>query len=76
MANPHRRKWRFQFSLRTFLLSCLLVGGPVAWLSHAYHEYQAEQRLIQAMAARTPPGTVMTVEIDGETISSLESLLM
>ena len=71
MAKSTQRRWRPQFSLRAFLVFCLLVGGHVAWLSHTYHEYQAEQRLIQALAKRTQPGTVMTVAIDGETVSSV-----
>ena len=76
MNKTRKRNWRPQFSLRTLCLFCLLVGGPVAWLSHSYHEYLAEQRFIDTFATRTPPGSVVTVTTNGETTSIVGRSLM
>ncbi len=76
MTKTRSRKWRLQFSLRAFLALCLCVGGPVAWLSNSYHEYQVEQDLLVAAATKLPPGSAMTVATNGETVSMAGNLFM
>ena len=76
MAKSLRWRLRPRFSLKTFLLVCLVTGGLVGWLSHNYREYQTEQRLIQHLAKRTQPGTMMMVSVDGKTVSLVGGRMM
>lgn len=69
MSQPPKRLWRPRFSLKTFLLFCLLSGGGVAWVSHSYREYVTEQKLIETFAKRLPPGSLITVDTNGHTTS-------
>ena len=77
MPQPSKRRcWLPQFTLKTFLLFYLLVGGGVAWVSHSYSEYLAEQRLIEALTKRMSPGSLMTVATNGETTCLVGSYFM
>lgn len=67
MSQSSKRRWLPRFSLKMFLLFNLLGGGGVAWVSHSYGEYLAEQRLIEDLTKRVRPQSSMTVATNGET---------
>ena len=47
MAQVTKRRWIPRYSLKTFLLFCVVVGSGTVWVAHSYHEYLSEQKLIR-----------------------------
>lgn len=66
MSQSKRRRL-LRFSLRTFLLFCLVCGIGVGWVSNNYHEYLAEQRLIEDLSMRRAQRSVVAVATNGKT---------
>jgi len=54
----------------------LIAGGLIAWLSHNYREYQAEQRLIAEITKSVPQGGVVSLTTNGEYTSLAGSIFM
>jgi hypothetical protein len=49
-SDPPKRKRRwFQFSLRTLLISVLIVAIPCAWLGHKFDEKRKERRAVETI---------------------------
>ena len=67
MSHTYKIRWLPRYSLKTFLLFYLLMGSGVAWIAGSYSEYLAEQRLLEALAERMPPGSMMRVNTNGDT---------
>ena len=53
MSKSSKRRWRPRYSLKTYLLVCVLVGSGVVWVSHSCHEYLIEQSLIETLVQNT-----------------------
>ncbi len=67
MPRLSNRRWRPRFGLKTFLMFYLLGGAGVAWVSHSYSEYRAEQQLIRKLAERLSSSNLLTVATNGKT---------
>lgn len=62
------KRWRPRFSLRTFLIAWMVIGGSVAWLSIAWHDYRLEQNVISELKSRRTPNELIEVtKADGST---------
>jgi hypothetical protein len=58
--NP-KQPWKPRFSLKTFLLACLVSAVAVAWVSQSYKEYLAEQQLIEVLTQGLSSSSVLTI---------------
>ncbi len=67
MVREAKRRWRLQYSLRTFMLASVVVGGGVGWIAHHYRQYSAEQRVITTVMKRLPASDLWPASADGET---------
>ncbi|MGI9472669.1 MAG: hypothetical protein ACR2NZ_14105 [Rubripirellula sp.] len=67
MSQRTKRSWKPRFSLKVFLLACLMIAVAVAWISQSYREYVAEQRLIDVLTRGRAANSMMTVATNGET---------
>ena len=67
---------RFRFSLKTLLLFYVLGGCGIAWLSHSYSEYLAEQKAIDSLSTKTAQKMVMTVTGNGKVTSRTGFLML
>jgi hypothetical protein len=65
MPQRSKRAWRPQVSLKTFLLCCLLGGCLAGWVSQSFHTFLGEQKIIESLTKRMPPGSLFTVAING-----------
>ena len=65
MAKTRRRSWKLRFSLKAFLLVCLVSGVGVGWISQNYREYLVEQQLIESLTAEVAPGSLVSVATNG-----------
>lgn len=72
----HNRRWRLRFSLRTLFLFSLLLSGLIAWLSHNYRQYAAEQRLIESITSSMPKGSVVSRTTNGDFETLIGSAFM
>ena len=65
-----------RFSLRTFLLICLVATGGVAWFSHNYRAYVAEQKVIEKLTKSGIPGGYVSVSTNGQPTTLAGSLFL
>ncbi len=64
-----KRPWRLRFSLKAFLLVCLVSAFAVAWVGESYNDYVAEQKLIKDLTTSVTSSSLLTIATNGNSSS-------
>lgn len=75
MVRLPRPRLKLRFSLKAFLVVCLVSGIAVGWISRTLREYQEEQHLIDRITQSRPPSTVLSIATNGN-FQSFGQILM